>query len=89
MPQCGTTSASVLIQGIILIEAQIENSCSLAGLPNSGYIVSTKGIQMSRKCPVNQHCRSLDERQVDKVNIIAKLVKGRDHLLGGEGEYYG
>lgn len=73
MPQCGTNSVSTLIQGTILKEAQTENASSLAGLPNSGYLVSTKGIQMSRKCPASQHCQSRDERQVDKMNIMAKL----------------
>ncbi len=73
MPQRGTTSASALIQGIILIEVQTENSSSLAGLTNSGYIVSIKGIQMSRKCPVSQNCRYRDEGEVDKLYIVARL----------------
>jgi hypothetical protein len=73
MPQRGTTSASALIQGIILIKVQTENSSSQAGLTNSGYIVSIKGIQMNRKCPVSQNCRYLDEGQVDKMKIVAKL----------------
>jgi hypothetical protein len=72
MPQCGIKLVNVLIQGTISEEVQGEHSYCMAGLPNSGYLVSTKGIQMSRKYTMSKHCGSHDEANVDAMRIVPK-----------------